>query len=93
MEERKGEREVQNIEDRMNELVEFTAPYSADINDNTPIFVQVNGESLRIMRGETVTIKRKFLEAIRDSLAQERAAIQYQRVQQKALLNGPMTQM
>lgn len=77
--------------DNMEELVEYTAPYNADLSDATPVFVAVNGETLRIRRGETVSIKRKFLEALRCASEQERAAIRYQR--QAASAAGPMAEM
>ena len=67
------------ITDPMEEYVEYTAPYAADLSDMTPIFVAVNGESIRIRRGQTVRIKRKFLEALRLASEQERAAMRYQR--------------
>ncbi len=77
--------------DPMEEYVEYTAPYGADLADTTPIFVAVNGESLRIKRGETVRIKRKFLEALRLAAAQEREALRYQR--QAAGAAGPLAEL
>ncbi len=79
------------ITDPMEEYVEYTAPYAADLRDETPVFVAVNGESLRIKRGETVRIKRKFLEALRCASEQERAAMRYQR--QAASAAGPLAEM
>ncbi len=75
----------------MEALVPFAAPFAADPNDAAPIFVAVNGETLRIRRGETVRIKRKFLEALRLAAAQERAAVRYQR--QAAGAAGPIAEM
>ena len=75
----------------MEALVEYTAPYAADLSDMTPVFVAVNGETLRIRRGETVKIKRKFLEALRCAAEQEREAMRYQR--QAASASGPLANM
>ena len=66
-----------SIAEQMEELVEYTAPYGADIKD-TSILVAVNGEEIRIRRGETVKIKRKFVEALQNAAKQERAAYIYQ---------------
>ena len=55
------------------QLVEYTAPFAADPHDRE-IFVAVNGENVRIMRGETVMIKRKFVKVLRDAAQQEREA-------------------
>ena len=82
---------MEKTKDPMEELVEYTAPYNADLSDATPIFVAVNGESLRIRRGETVFIKRKFLEALRLAAEQEREAIRYQK--QAAAGNTPIAAM
>ena len=75
----------------MEALVEYTAPYAADLSDMTPVFVAVNGETLRIKRGETVKIKRKFLEALRCASEQEREAMRYQR--QAASASGPLANL
>lgn len=55
------------------ELVDYTAPilYSDRERD---LVVGVNGELIRIKRGEPVKIKRKFLEVIQNSERQKNAA-------------------
>ena len=60
--------------DPMEEYVDYTAPLGADPEHSRPIIVAVNGESIRIQRGETVSIKRKFVEVLRNAQAQEMAA-------------------
>ena len=55
------------------EYVTFTAPYSDDEWDNA-LFISVNGENVRILRGETVKVKRKFVEVYKNSLEQKKAA-------------------
>ncbi len=62
------------------ELVDFTAPYDPT-GEKRDIFLAVNGETLRVKRGETVQIKRKFVEAWNNSLAQ---TIEVRRAQEKA---------
>ena len=57
------------------EYVDFTIPYGGE---NRPVFIGVNGDSIRVRPGETVTVKRKFVEAWRNAQAQERAAWQTQ---------------
>ncbi len=58
-----------------DELVEYTAPLMPG-ETKRDIFVAVNGESIRIKRGETVKIKRKFLNALNDASKQQYAAYQ-----------------
>ena len=77
---------VKTIEELMEEDVSYTAPYGATA-DEQPIFVAVNGDSVRIQRGETVTIKRKFYEVLRNAAEQERASKRYQRLAQQGALN------
>ncbi len=62
------------------ELVDFTAPYDPT-GEKRDIFLAVNGETLRVKRGETVQIKRKFVEAWNNSLAQ---TIEARRAREKA---------
>ncbi len=47
--------------DPMEELVDFTAPFDPT-GERQDIILSVNGETKRVKRGETVQIKRKFLE-------------------------------
>ena len=61
------------------ELVDFTAPLLAADGSDTPIVVGVNGELIRIRRGEPVKIKRKFLWALENAQKQEIAAIRAMR--------------
>ena len=58
----------------MEALVEYTAPYAADLSDMTPVFVAVNGEGCLIKRGEPVRIKRKFARVLEQSDLQDRLA-------------------
>ena len=53
------------------EYVEFEAFYDG-INYKDDIVVTVNGQNCHIKRGEKVRIKRKFLEAIKNSEDQDR---------------------
>lgn len=46
------------------ELVEYTAHIIPGMKKQKPIVVGVNGEIIRIKRGETVKIKRKFVEVL-----------------------------
>ena len=57
--------------DRSEEYVDFMIPLGAD---NTPVFLGVNGENVRVMPGERVSIKRKFVEVYEHSVEQRRAA-------------------
>lgn len=61
--------------DPMEELVEYTAPLLPNLKKRD-ILVGVNGETLRIKRGITVRIKRKFYEALQNAAAQEFAALE-----------------
>ena len=67
--------------DRGEQYVDFTIPYGGD---NKPVFIGVNGESIRVRPGETVSVKRKFVEAWSNAQAQERAAWKTQRHAQNA---------
>ena len=64
------------------EYVEYTAPLTTP--DAKPIVVGCNGEIIRIQRGATVRIKRKFLEVLRNAQEQEYAAFVAQRDAQNA---------
>ena len=55
------------------ELVEFTAPMDPT-GAKRDILLAVNGETVRIRRGTTVRVKRKFLEVWNNSNAQAMAA-------------------
>lgn len=59
--------------DPMEELVDYIAPLIVGKEDQA-IFVQVNGENIRIQRGKKVRIKRKFKEVLDQSAEQEMAA-------------------
>ena len=61
--------------DPMEELVPYTAPLLPNLKKRD-ILVGVNGETLRIKRGVTVMIKRKFYEALQNAAAQEFAALE-----------------
>lgn len=63
------------------ELVDYIAPL---LDPKSPdILVAVNGETIRIMRGQPVRIKRKFLEVLMNAQSQEFAAYQYMQAAQK----------
>jgi len=57
--------------DPMEEYVEIELFQDADKYQDD-LFVSVNGENCIIKRGEPVKIKRKFLEVIRNSEAQDK---------------------
>ena len=57
----------------MEELVDFTAPMDPT-GVKRDILLAVNGESVRIQRGASVRIKRKFLEVWNNASAQAMAA-------------------
>ncbi len=71
------------------EKVDFTAPYDPT-GEKRDIFLAVNGETVRVKRGTTVQIKRKFVEAWNNSLAQTNEAI---RAQEKAQAQGKTSMM
>lgn len=56
------------------ELVSYTAPIDPT-GQKQDLLVGVNGEFIRIKRGEEVQIKRKFLEAIENANRQQYAAV------------------
>ena len=56
------------------ELVEYPRPIDMT-GRTTDLVVGVNGEMIRIMNGETVHIKRKFLEVIQNSERQRMQAL------------------
>ena len=53
-----------------NELVTYNAPFIPGSKTQKPVVAIVNGEMIRIKRGETVKIKRKFLEVLDNANAQ-----------------------
>ena len=55
------------------ELVDFTAPMDPT-GQRQDILLAVNGETVRIQRGSTVRVKRKFLEVWDNANAQAMAA-------------------
>ena len=60
--------------DYYEELVDYIAPLLG-AGEPQDIFAGVNGQNIRIRRGEPVKIKRKFLEVLKNADAQERAAL------------------
>lgn len=73
------------VTDPNEELVEYTAPLMGRPGEESQdIIVGVNGEFIRIMRGETVKIKRKFLLVLQNAEAQEMAAYKAQIAAQNA---------
>ena len=65
--------EKKNMNDPMEELVEFTAPYDPT-GAQRDILLGVNGETIRVKRGSTVSVKRKFVQLWEDANAQSAAA-------------------
>lgn len=59
--------------DPMEELVEFSAPLDPT-GTNQDVLLSVNGETVRVKRGVTVTVKRKFVQVWDQSSAQRLAA-------------------
>ena len=53
------------------DYVDFQIPFGGE---NKPVFIGVNGETIRVMPGVTVQVKRKFVEAYENAQAQERVA-------------------
>lgn len=75
--------EAKKVTDPNEELVEYTAPLMGR-TDSRDIVVGVNGEFIRILRGETVQIKRKFLLVLQNAEKQEMEAYKAQMAAQKA---------
>lgn len=75
--------EAKKATDPNEELVEYTAPLMGH-TDSRDIIVGVNGEIIRIMRGETVKIKRKFLLVLQNAEKQEMEAYKAQMAAQKS---------
>lgn len=59
--------------DPMEELVDFTAPFDP-ADSRGEVLLGVNGEVVRVKRGASVRIKRKFVQAWEDANAQAAAA-------------------
>ena len=62
--------------DSGEELVDFLIPRIGP--EDRPVFLGVNGESIRVAPGEPVRVKRKFAEVYFAARAQERAAFEAQ---------------
>jgi hypothetical protein len=58
--------------DRGEEYVDFMIPRSSP--EDRPVVIGVNGEFIRVLPGEQVTVRRKFVEAWMNSQAQRREA-------------------
>ena len=75
--------------DAGDEYVDFLIPRAAP--DDRPVFLGVNGETVRVRPGETVRVKRRFAEVWANAQAQERAAYETcrraQEASKKALAN------
>lgn len=63
------------------DYVDFMIPFGGDTK---PVLIGVNGEFIRVRPGETVSVKRKFVEAWLNARAQEREAWQAQARAQNA---------
>lgn len=87
--------EVENTEaikiDPMEELVEYTAPLLPDLKKQE-VICAVNGEIIRVQRGETVKIKRKFVKALERASKQEVAAMRG-RIAMQQQANKPLAGM
>lgn len=70
-----GEKKMNPVEKvDYEEYVTYTAPAPTRPNE-ADMLVGVNGEIIRIKRGETVKIKRKFLEVIQNAERQKAFAL------------------
>ena len=71
------------------DYVDFCIPRATP--DDRPVFLGVNGESVRVVPGETVRVRRAFAEVWASAQAQERAAWETcrraQEASKKALAN------
>jgi hypothetical protein len=87
--------EVENTEavkiDPMEELVEYAAPLLPDLKKQE-VICAVNGEIIRVQRGETVKIKRKFVKALERAAKQEVAAMRG-RIAMQQQANKPLAGM
>lgn len=72
------------------DLVDYTAPLLPGGVDGS-VFCAVNGETIRIQRGKSVKIKRKFVEVLENAAKQELEAYRYMRAAQKS--SGPIASM
>lgn len=77
--------------DPMEELVEYTAPLLPDLKKQE-VICAVNGEIIRVQRGETVKIKRKFVKALERAAKQEVAAMRG-RIAMQQQANKPLAGM
>lgn len=77
--------------DPMEELVEYTAPLLPDLKKQE-VICAVNGEIIRVQRGETVKIKRKFVKALERASKQEVAAMRG-RIAMQQQANKPLAGM
>ena len=60
--------------EKKDDLVEFTAPLQPG-QERQELVVGVNGQFIRIRRGETVRIPRKFAAVIRNAMRQQAEAM------------------
>lgn len=73
MSEKKTATAAQAVTDPMEELVDFAAPYDPT-GASRDVILAVNGELIRVKRGSTVQVKRKFLEVWTNANEQTMAA-------------------
>lgn len=66
-----AEETVRTTGDPNEELVEYMAPLLG-MDSPRDVLCAVNGETIRIQRGVTVQIKRKFVKALQNAAEQER---------------------
>lgn len=82
---------AQTARDPNEELVEYMAPLLG-MDSPRDVLCAVNGETIRIQRGVTVRIKRKFVKALRDADEQERVVWQTVNAAQRAA-EKPLAEM
>ena len=68
--------------DRGEEYVDFMIPRTSP--EDRPVLIGCNGEFIRVKPGETVTVRRKFVEVWMNAQTQKREAWKTQDAAQKA---------
>lgn len=79
---RASEKLAEDQIDRGEEYVDFQIPRTSP--DDRAVLIGVNGEFIRVMPGETVTVKRKYVEAWLNSQTQRRESWKAQSAAQAA---------
>ena len=68
---------VEAVETKVTEGATETVFLPFDDTHKRPLFVCVNGRSLRVERGKNVEIPKEFAEVVRNAMEQEAEAIRY----------------